>query len=103
MGDLVLGSYTGESDRSGLTLLRLGRLAKILRALRLFGQVRILWELVSGLLNTMNTICSFTFFLFVIFYIFACFGVEVITKYGDWSMDSQAIVDEHFSSLPVVM
>ena len=74
---------------SGLVLLKLGRLVRVLRALRLFGQMRILWQLVHGLISSMTTISSFMLFLFVVFYVFACSGVELITKYGGWSAEAQ--------------
>jgi voltage-gated sodium channel len=104
---VIAEAYLGGQDElfgpSGLILLKLGRLVRVLRALRLFGQMRILWQLVHGLISSMTTISSFMLFLFVVFYVFACSGVELITKHGGWSAEAQVIVDHKFTTLPVVM
>lgn len=83
----------------GLRLLRLGR------AIRMTKKFKVMWHLVNGLLNSLQLMISVFMLLILSIYIFACLGVELITKDESLHEDVQtkAIVDEYFSSLPLTM
>lgn len=61
--------------------------------------------MVNGLLNSLQLMISVFMLLILSIYIFACLGVELITKDESLHEDVQtkAIVDEYFSSLPLTM
>jgi voltage-gated sodium channel len=85
--------------------LRVFRLARLARALRLFVQFRTLWMLVSGLYKSMFTVLNVFLVLALVLYIFSCIGFEVITHsdQGSWGEESQDLVGQYWSTLPMIM
>lgn len=83
--------------------LRILRLARVARALRLFIQFRTLWMLVSGLSSSLSAIFNVFIVLLLVLFVFACLGVELITNNDQLNHTSQALVQKHFHSLPMIM
>jgi voltage-gated sodium channel len=111
----VLGSWVapliislgGDSMRDAgpsPLFLRVFRLARVARALRLFVQFRTLWMLVSGLSSSLPNVLNVFLVLSLTLFVFSCLAVEVITKERSSNGgDFQALVDQYWSSLPVIM
>lgn len=81
------------------------RLLRLIRALRVIPWLRPAWTLVYGLLLSSSTMISTMALICLCLYIFACVGVEVITKDAVLRQDASldAIIDEHFTSVPTTM
>ena len=74
---------TGTADAPGFWgLLRLLRLAKLVRPLRLIGQFRPLWLLMQGLYKACETVMYTSGIICLFLYIFACVALELITING---------------------
>ncbi|CAK0848854.1 unnamed protein product [Prorocentrum cordatum] len=81
--------------------LRIFRLARLVRALRLYVQCHSLWMLISGLFSSLPTMLNVFFVLLMAIFAFACLGVEVMT--GLRGAASQEMVDNYFATLPMIM
>merc|ERR1719398_690008 len=63
-----------------LTIIRMGRIFRLIRAVRLFVQFRTLWMLIRGLLGCTTVMLHSCFVVALILYIAAIVGVELIAK-----------------------
>jgi len=90
---------------SQVLTLRVLRLLRLVRALRLLEQFKELWKLCNGLLRSMRTMLSVLLLVIVAIFVFACMGVDLIAESVTLNSNEETrmIVQEHFSSLPVVM
>lgn len=100
-------SVGGDSIRNAgpsPLFLRVFRLARVARALRLFVQFRTLWMLVSGLSSSFPNVLNVFLVLSLTLFVFSCLAVEVIAKERNSNGQVfQALVDQYWSSLPVIM
>merc|ERR1719487_1490582 len=100
------GANNNEEDFfSMLLVLRIFRLAKIVRTVRLLSQFRALWMLVCGLLSSAGTMIYILVLLIIIIYVFACMGVEIFTKNVKLREDPtfNHYVETYWTDLPVSM
>jgi voltage-gated sodium channel len=101
--------YAGANDEedffSMFLVLRIFRLAKIVRTVRLLSQFRALWMLVCGLLSSAGTMMYILVLLVIIIYVFACMGVELFTKNARLREDRvfDSYVERYWTDLPVSM
>ena len=63
-----------------MNIIKVLRLSRLVRALRLVVQFRMLWQLIRGLYSTLNLMFNTAVLVTLLLYIFACLGVELITK-----------------------
>ena len=84
-------------------MLKMVRLAKMVRVARVLAQFRDLWFLLRGLFSAANTLFAIAVVLFMMLYVFACIGVELITKVEGWPPEEQAIIDKYFSDVLTLM
>jgi len=95
-------------DVAPLIVLRMARLARMVRALRLVALCRELWMLVHGLMSSAMTMVYTLGLLTLIIYAFSLVGVELITMkilYSTEIVDPlvEGIVEEYFKTLPITM
>jgi len=105
IGPLAKNNDSLQSSLGGLLVMRMMRLFRLARILRLLVVFKVLWKLVRGLLGSAGTIGYTMGLIAVIVYMFACMAGELITKKLRDSEDKDvaAIVEMHFSTLPVTM
>jgi Ca2+-binding EF-hand superfamily protein len=63
-----------------MTLLRILRLCRMVRAVRMLGKWKTLWKLVKGILNGLETMVSTLVMIIFALFVFACFGVELVSR-----------------------
>jgi len=81
-------------------VLKMLRLLCLLRAVRLVGQFRMLWELVRGLLESITMILTTVVLMTFILYIYACIGLELVTKEKDgYEGDALDLIEYNFGSV----
>jgi Ca2+-binding EF-hand superfamily protein len=87
-----------------ITIFKMFRFFRLLRAARLVAQFRLLWQLVRGLVSSINLIFSTCILMTCIFYVYSCIGVELITKEIDfYDGETQSLIAFHFGSVPDFM
>ena len=79
---MAFALVAGGSDAGSgtLNIIKLLRLSRLVRALRLVVQFRMLWQLIRGLYSTLNLMFNTVVLVMLLLYIFACLGLEIITK-----------------------
>ena len=75
-----MGSSAAPVDVQILTIIRMGRIFRLIRAVRLFVQFRTLWMLIRGLIGCTTVMLHSCFVVALILYISAIIGVELISK-----------------------
>lgn len=108
---VVIGPLEGAGAVSGfelLVVLRMARLLRLARVIRLISKFKVLWLLVSGLLNCASTMFYTLSLLVIVLYIFACVGAELIGMHDLARGPTQddvfsEIVENYFSSVPQTM
>jgi voltage-gated sodium channel len=98
---LLYQSIWGAVNLGPLNVVKVLRLSRLVRALRLVVQFRMLWTLIRGLYNTLEVMAHTVFLVLLLLYLFACVGIELITKDPDGlPLD---IVDRHFADIGPIM
>jgi hypothetical protein len=75
-----MGSSAAPVDVQILTIIRMGRIFRLIRAVRLFVQFRTLWMLIRGLIGCTTVMLHSCFVVALILYISAIVGMELISK-----------------------
>jgi voltage-gated sodium channel len=91
----------GGGNLGPLNIVKVLRLSRLVRALRLVVQFRMLWTLIRGLYNTIEVMAHTVFLVVLLLYLFACVGVELITKDPDGLPVD--IVERNFSDVGPIM
>jgi len=94
----------GEKVREfvqNMSLLRILRLGRMVRAVRMLGKWKTLWGLVKGVLNGLETMASTLVMICFTLLVFACFGVELVSRSPVLQEHdlTKEIVEKQFNSL----
>jgi len=88
---LVIGGWLSvifkDSSFGPILMLRILRLLRLGRAFRLVSRLKILWAIVSGLLQSVGTLLSTGLLLTLSLYVAACFAIEIISKDTELRME----------------
>jgi len=106
LNGVFIQPYIGSNSQAygALKVLKVLRLARILRALRLVHQLRTLWLLVKGLVDTFGLMFHTVLLTLLVCYIYTCIGLEILCKDKDSYPEHIAIhIEENFCSVPKFM
>eukprot|EP00929_Paragymnodinium_shiwhaense_P049830 TRINITY_DN2512_c0_g2_i1.p1 TRINITY_DN2512_c0_g2~~TRINITY_DN2512_c0_g2_i1.p1 ORF type:complete len:650 (-),score=86.27 TRINITY_DN2512_c0_g2_i1:278-2227(-) len=109
IADLALTAFASRSTMlENVTVFRLLRLLRLMRTIKLLKRIRVLWMLVSGLMESVSLMLNTVMLLMIVMYVFSCISMEVITASElavgpNADPEFQAVVDRYFCNLPVTM